>query len=44
MSPDVRLFEKYIARYEADYPDIISELPSPEQAIAGGVVFELTRR
>ena len=42
--PDPRLYDKYVARYAEDYPDIVSELPSPEDAIAHGAVFELTRR
>ncbi len=37
-------YEKYIQRYQANYPDIIATMPALEDATDVGVIFQLSRR
>ena len=37
------IFEAYVAKYEADYPDIIAGMPSIEEAESFASIFRLDR-
>ncbi len=37
------LYQKYIARYRDGYPEIVAQMPKPEEAPAIGALFRLSR-
>ncbi len=41
--PEPDIYRKYVDRYAADYPDIIAQMPSLEEAAEVGMAFRLQR-
>ncbi len=41
---DLHVYQKYIDRYRADYPDIIAGMPKAEEVGDAAVIFRLNRR
>ena len=42
-TPDITVYQKYIDRYAANYPDIIAGMPKTSELEGAGVIFRISR-